>query len=71
MEEHVWECREITESWFEAFQMRWIDNGKVLLWVSFVEEHDEPASAPSRSSRKECRDSGVGSLPIMSHRLLT
>src|SRR5258707_11026795 len=29
MEEHVRECREITEFWIEAFQMRRTDNGKV------------------------------------------
>src|SRR5262245_34457822 len=41
MEEHVRECREITESWIEAFQMRRTDDGKVLVWASFVEQHDD------------------------------
>jgi uncharacterized coiled-coil protein SlyX len=41
MEEHVGECREITEAWIEAFQMRRTDDGKVLVWASFVEQHDE------------------------------
>src|SRR5262249_46489579 len=40
-EEHVQECREITESWIEAFQMRRTDDGKVLVWASFVEQHDD------------------------------
>jgi uncharacterized coiled-coil protein SlyX len=41
MEEHVQECREITESWIEAFEMRRNDDGKMLVWASFVEQHDD------------------------------
>ena len=41
VEEHIRECREVTESWIEAFQMRGTDDGQVLLWASFIEEHGD------------------------------